>query len=338
MPELDVADFRRQLEAEQLPHDVHSTEAPQRPAALTQPASEEPPHEQHTSDAEAIDGEILPLAPRQAFGRTVDVSKLHSQTDLFVQLNEMAPKNDFGLPKYIHRPDLVHYTLLTTTPAEEGGAGTQALLANAVVHLDYVQGYPTLPNGMPFWLRFDWESSDAYQAFANYLGQQGARSLHLVLGLPPESVLEYYHLNCWAARALAFDMYQSAHHERMRVQRIMSTENKHYLEAEYLFNQVSTALRRISTEKLEDVEPDKLVHMLERISKIQRVAAGLPVGGGPKEAANAPVSVEFTLRQIAKQQSEGQIVDDTVGMHELLQNPDALALAQELSLKVSSGK
>jgi hypothetical protein len=206
-----------------------------------------------------------------------------------------------------------------------------------MVHLDYHHSYPTLRNGEPFWNRFDHESADAYGAFAKYCEQPGIRSLHEIPSYQRDLMNEWYHLYCWGYRAQAYDLFKSTHHIRMRVNRIMNTENVHFLEAEKHFNRVTQALSTLSADDWQKVEPEKLVKVLDTLAKLQRVSAGLPALTALDESkAPKPMSVEVIARQVAQNGGIQREENDEEGVQmEILRDPAILGMAQELIIKVT---
>lgn len=351
MPELDVEHFRRKREL--APEDT-SVDAPVRPSVL---------------DAEPIEQEILPPLPKtqavevyQPIAQNpihrLNFEKLDSRREIMQALTPLLPINEFNLPRYIYRADLIDRTALhdayacaiqrhlspTISSSEESAPGTdvvnvEALLNNAILHLQYHHGYPTLKDGTPFWARLSYESADSYSAFLRYLELPGARSFTQMPSVHSEQLEEWYHLYYWSFRASAYDMYQNVHHERMRVNRIMRTEDNHYVEAEKLFSRVSKALAEIPDDELAKVEPEKLVAMMEKIARLQRVSTGMPANGGMTEGNQPrPVSVEVQMRQVAKGSGEQNTADIEFDADALLANPEALIAAQELIVKVSGGR
>jgi hypothetical protein len=357
MAELDVSHFRQPVEELPLPANVDSDEAPTRPQALD--SQDDIPDSEPTSTVEA---EILPPAlveptPHYApFAKAASVSfqridfgKIQTREDLMRSLNESLPLNEFNLPKYFYRPDMLdHYKLSRDQETERSAALdptmcsspptslVQQHLEQATVFLDYHHSYPTLKDGTAFWCRLDWEGSDAFTAFSEYLSQGGVRTLHGMPAFPKDLLNQWYHLYCWGLRARAYDMYRTMHHMRMRAHRIMHTEDNHYLESEKAFNKVVKAFDSIDEKTLSDIEPDKLVKMMEALHRMQRVSAGLPASNALDESkAPKQVSVEVTARQVAANEGRRN-EDDNATPLEILGNPDALAAAQELIVKIHS--
>jgi hypothetical protein len=360
MPELDVSAFippkRKELPA---PADATSTDAPPKPLALATASQAE----------EAIEGELyvpakqelqinLPLPLRK-----FDVEKVESRQELFAKLLPTIPLNEYHLPKYVYRPDVLdHRSLQQAVRAERSAAlltnglpqaatqtavapeseivvTAQELLDSAITPLEYYHGYPTFQDGTAFWEKFACETTESYSAFTLYLEQVGARSLDSIAkqtGWPKGALTEWYHLHFWAFRARAWDMFQAAHADRVRIQRIMRSNDTHFLEGERLFNALSDALKTKTAEDFGNMEIPDLIANLEKVQRIQRTALGIAqTKDGLQPQA---VNVEVQMRKIAAQNGEQQQSSEEDDMALLLQDADTLNAAQELIVKVSGGK
>ena len=309
MPELDVTHFRKPIE--QLPvKDVDSIEAPPRPAALdAEPLLEGELLDPDETSAVAViaPAEHIPIfTPTLGPLHRINFAAIESRQQLMAELNAALPLNDFGLPRHFYRADLIDASHIVELARDRLGSTTSVLprtgapeifelLENAQVPLDYHHGYPTLRIGTPFWERLDYETVEAYGAFAHYLFQPGARTLTQgeLKAIPTEALTEWFHYYCWSHRARAYDMFRTTHQTRMRISRIMETEDDHYLMAQTALNKVKQQLNNVTQEVWESMDPDKLINMMEKLTKIQRVSAGLPAMGAPDEGkAPKPVSVE----------------------------------------------
>lgn len=124
------------------------------------------------------------------------------------ELNRAIPLNEYGLPAYIYRCDLVDpsmdpryapylvnavdiepptsttsdqahnsrgcppASLNTSSLRNKAGVDVASFLSDlqfATVELSYFEGFPTLPNGRAFWEQMDHEAARAHQAFSEYL-------------------------------------------------------------------------------------------------------------------------------------------------------------------------
>jgi hypothetical protein len=262
---------------------------------------------------------------------------VESRADFLRELTKTIALNEYNLPRYLYRPDLVDHTAAAFTAplTEESAKSAQEMLDNALINLSYDHGYPTLPDGSPLWNRFPFESEDSYTAFSEYLAAHGARTLHDIPSWPIDALQGWFHLYYWRHRALAFDMFRTVHMNRMRVQRIMKTDDTYYLQAEAIVGRLSKALNGKTDEELAQIEADKLIGMLEKTQRIQRIALGLPAAGpAAADESGSPLSVELTLRNIAKRNTPSRDVDTEADLQELYDDPEMLEAAQELVLKI----
>lgn len=290
---------------------------------------------------EAIDQEVLPpLKNDQNLGfqritalRGIDLHKITSRPELIRELQKNIPTNEFGLFQFLYRSDLLDHNAFRMTEEQNQ---LDDMLTAARVYLSYDQGFPTLPSGLPVWTQLPDETKEAYNGFLAYLELTGVRVLTSNLVDPilsAEWLPSYY----WTFRARSYDMFRAAHHTRMREDRIIKTENCHFLESERMLTAVINALQGEKLDELHKLPVEDLVVLLEKLSKVQRVALGLPAMGAPTTPRTVQIpDVSLTLRQMTAEmrestpeRDEGEEVFE--GLHE---NPDALAAAQELILKI----
>jgi hypothetical protein len=261
----------------------------------------------------------------------LNLSRIETRLDLVKEATRILPTNEFNLPTYVYRSDLLTLEMVQRPEMVEG------MLETARVYLEYHHGFPTVKDEQPFWAQLEWEPKGAFEAFLVYLELGGARSLDKVQHLAPDLVKQYFHMYYWGHRAHAFDMYLVAHHARLRHQRIFEVEDTHWKHSKRLFERLSGALESVSNDKLAEVEPDKLVKMLKTAVDIQRLAAGLTTGGNNKADADGPKSpsVEITMRQIAEGQGAKPSQEVDVDFSQIYSDPEALAAAQSVVIKVN---
>jgi hypothetical protein len=329
MPELDVSHFKASpSELEDL--NAGSVEAPERPAALDT-----------SSDQEDIPltGEVLPatlpdpsrIPPRLTPVQRIIFSQIESRRDLMRELNQTLPLNEYNLPRFYYRADLLDYHQLA-----EANGDAEKLLDVAIVHLEYSHGYPTNRDGQPFWSQLSYETAEAYGAFADYLALPGVRAFSDLKAYPEGALSEWFHTYAWHFRAKAYDMFRATHHTRMRVNRIMTTEDDHFLESQKMFRVLAREFNNKSAEDYAEMSPGDIISALEKVAKLQRVSAGLPATGAPEPSkTQQPVSLEVQMRQIAKQEGIDHGEEEEIDTLELLQSPEALETAQELIIKVN---
>jgi hypothetical protein len=356
MPELEIDHFHKRQPTIADDPSVHSTDAPSRPAALLDPLHEqfdtvelEEPRVPYIKEAPSPPQQQLTTFQRSPLAR-INFDKIEGRRELMQELHDTIPLNEFNLPRYIYRVDLLDHAVIaeaarntfattpTISPPEVGPShahnALQEALDAAIVHLEYVHGYPTFKSGQPLWSQMPHESSESFSAFCEYLSLPGVRILTDVKQAHVSIASEYFQFYYWHFRATAYDMYRQAHHDRMRVQRIMDTEDNHYLEGAKLFSRLSKALEGVDDEVLREMDPEKLLSMLEKAAKLQRISAGLNSQGG-QAPETSPVNVEVRMKQIAKDNTQVVQIEDSFDSDLLLANPETLETAQELILKIN---
>lgn len=290
----------------------------------------------------------LPLALRG-----IDLNNISSRAELMAALTLGLPLNEYQMPKFIYRPDLLDPSLFCGNPADSDNQESryremQDCLTAAIIHLNYSEGYAAFEDGRPIWDQMHpFEDGASYSTFLQYIQLPGARQLSL---LPSHSTTYYdsspemrgallLHTNYWGLRAKAHDIFAVVHAQRMREQRILKTEDKHFLKAESLFNKLMTFEESLDWEEISK-DPKAFVELMEKLTKIQRTALGLSIhGNGQGEGARTP-SVEVIMRNVSRQATEGVDLvkreEADVNVQKLLENPEMLERAQELILRFGS--
>lgn len=331
MPEVSADYFINPTKYHEAPPNAHSTEAPERPAALNQPEMEIiPPGE----DLPMVIPEVLqePEIRVPFILRTIDLHKLEGRADFVRSLTMNIPENEFNLPQYIYRADMLDMSFMGQ---DEWPENIEDSLAAATVYLNYEQGFPIFRNGTPFWARMDYESIEAYTAFSKYLEQPGARTFHSMQEFTVDMLVEWHSLYYWSYRARAYDLFKAAHHQRMREQRILGAQDNHYVEADKILRRVTKVVADLDDDALKEVGADKLVAMMDRLVKIQRISLGLSAHGTSDAETPKSTSFELAIRQVANNSGATRKDNDAAEADVLLSDPDALMQAQELILKVN---
>lgn len=257
-------------------------------------------------------------------------------------LSRTIPTNDFGLPLYYIRSDLLDWTQI-----EAYGYVTRGSVEVASEILSYEEGYPCQKTGSPWWISLKHEPYQAYLLFQRFLElaeTEGARLLDTLalqeqvpLDHLRELSLEYY----WSARARAYDLFIVAAEAKKREVRTRKTENTHFEMASGILDKVVT---RINDEPdlIQKMDAKDLFDLFEQMVKVQRLSLGLT--GQNASSNNAlPIqpgaSVEVTLRSLTRNvgltdQAQGNIHDRL----KLLMADEKTALsAQELVIKATTG-
>lgn len=256
-----------------------------------------------------------------------------SRAILVQELSRQIPLNEYNLPNYIYRPDLIDPTTLTMLKNQGKLDAVRQVVDSSVVHVSWGQGFPTIEGDTPLWARLPFEPEDAFRAFLTYAELQGVRGIHNVTHEDPKLVGEWYHLYYWQYRARALDLFKAAHHHRLREHRILELEDNHWIEGQRIMKRLQNAIANKSEEDLQALDVDKLISSMERIAKIQRAAVRLPTNGASETEVPKSTSVEVAIRQ-ASEDGTPKRVDNDLDM-QIFEDPDILNKAQDLIIKVS---
>lgn len=313
----------------------------------------------HSEAASGVVSHVAQPFAMQGPLRGVNPLGIASAWQLIQQLMPNLPMNEYALPVYIYRADMldfsyilrklgaVHSTTTTSFPPASGGAPAgmevttnsalqeiYGLLDAATVPLSYDEGYPVLPNGQPFWGRLEFESPEAYSAFTTYLNLGGARQLSSLVAYDIGTLNEYFYQYYWGFRVKAFDLYRVAHHQKLKLERMLSAENKHFEVAGRMLQKIEAYLESTVLDD-DTMTPDKAILILEKLVKIQRVSVGLPANGESKETDGSKRQVaplQVIMQQVSQNSGSTERPQDDISL--LLENPDTVNLAQDLILKM----
>lgn len=285
-----------------------------------------------------------------------DITKL-SRVEVFRELAKALPRNDYGLPKYLYRPDLIGEDFFVMDHEDQ-----EDLLATATIDIFYAEGFPAFEDGSAIWSQMPFEPDNAYRAFKAYLEQAeriGVRRIESLYRDPEtqpaidpafnqRDLTELHTYYFWLPRCKAYDLFQLAAAQKLRERRVLSIQDQHFLESESLMTQVRKYfdMRDEDTGELlwiEELTPKVALDFLDKLIKIQRISVGLPAHGlanADENGVSKNASVEVTLRQIAKMGADPDSdkrkgVD--AGLEMLLTDPETSKLAQELIIKVGAG-
>lgn len=275
--------------------------------------------------------------------------------EVFRQLQQRQILNDFGVPEFIYRADLIPVDLLQLDLAER-----KDILDAAIVPISFEYGYPSTIDAIPLWERLPGEAQNAYDAFCLALDlPEVSKTEHPVRLLPIiapllkvslDQVAEYCHVYYWHIRFRAYDLFLAACHRKQREQRIMSIEGKHFRFAEKYLNKLDTvveaklnsAIDAISNEdengELAELKLKDLIDMVEKLTRIQRISVGLPANGNDtspsRDVGGRFQDVSDSYKEIAAHASPAKKSDTrSADMDALLQSPEELAAVQDLLIK-----
>lgn len=272
------------------------------------------------------------------------------RADVMRQLSAKLPTNALGLPEYIYRTDLIPGTLFGDEIGPDERVG---ILEAASVSLDYLEGYPSMPNGTAFWAKLDFEPLQEYQLFMEYLGvirqeddsgrlSSPVRTFEAVSRRTGRSEMElkdlaflYY----WQARVKAHDQFMVASFQKQREQRILLTEDSHFRKAKSMMLKLEAQLDGVlgDEDAMMDVKPERLLDMMERMMKMQRISLGLPANGGSTLKDEGPKHASLTrqIQEIAKNAGEeSQVSDEGANVIDaMLLDPENLEQLQALIVR-----
>lgn len=298
-------------------------------------------------------------------------------------LEQHIPLNEFNLPTGLYRIDLLPFhdyvqdhqdhrdhqhhqqqerglkdvATIETGPSEDRVAGFRVQdLDIAYVPLHYDEGYPTTPDGMPFWDRLLYEPPEAYFMFELYLqmgrgpsdserndeglhdledyktSATGFRSVsalahslrdqnpstHQSLSIVIEQCHTYSCLYYWKYRSRAYDLFKLAHFQKQQELRAIETQDDHYIISRRLLGRLMKYFD--NEEDFWDLLTPKVgIDMFKTLTQTQRISAGVPAGGPSNVANEQPThSLEVIMRRIAIGGQSELPSDDVVDTQVLL--------------------
>jgi hypothetical protein len=251
--------------------------------------------------------------------------------DAIKALSKSIPTNNYGLPAFFYRSDLLpHPSQLTQDSADA-----------AVVSLDYEEGYPQY-GGKLWWFQLPHEPIDAFllfQAYLNQVEEVGLRQLQLLAQeqqVPFAKALGLHQEYYWAWRSRAYDLFHIAADRKRREAKARQVERSHFDMAEAAMEPLRDKLR--DPEFLKGVEPKEAIDILRQLVNIQRISLGLAANGNagkPIENADGAMAPASLMKQI----TEGTgIQDEGLGLggnlQALLSDPNFAFEAQKLVIRV----
>ncbi len=264
------------------------------------------------------------------------------------QVNKDIPQNkDYGLPEYIYRCDLIPDDLLDMDPIDR-----DQYLENAIVEVDYDQGYPTLSNAQPLWSRLPYEDSSAYRAFNLFLDmprpQAGeatpVRQIHMLCALaalPIETLMSYAYMYYWNQRAQAYDSFTVASHAKMKEHRLLAIEAQHFEMSTAFVEKMQGRLHAILDDDEADISAKEMLDIIKFFIQLQRLSTGAqPFSAGMVKNENAlplGASLEVIMRTLNTQSGNSiKQVNTQDFTKQLFDNPQDLDQAQELIIRMAN--
>ena len=304
---------------------------------------------------EFINGEVIPpndpldlapidLAPTVriplALKTVIAAHRINSKTELICALTQGLPKNELHLPLVIYRPDVLDHAMFNDIK-DDKYEQLLTFLNAAAIPINYYEGFPALPDGQPIWARFEFESPEDHDQFEKYLNLPGARQLPLLTEITAGRATELFHTYYWSIRAQSSDAFAVAHYQRQREQRILKTDDKHFLEAEKLLDRLTKMASSVEWDLLK-AEPDKFVKTLALVTELQRKALGMSnFGKNENSGTGAAQSIEVTMRKVTATTDVPTVditEEDDIDLRSILNNAPDVQTLQELVLRIGQRK
>lgn len=248
-------------------------------------------------------------------------------------LSRQIPLNEFQLPAFFYRSDLLPHDLSQLTQEEADVC---------LVELSYADGYPTYNNGHTFWQQLPHESFNDFILFQRYCDQAdtiGLRQIHLLAhenNVSMAKIQELYEEYYWKFRARAFDLFQVAADRKLRERRSRRLEDNHYQIADTLLSELKHKLE--NPEIFNNLSGKELLECLRLLINIQRVSSGLAQNGN---AGATPYNPEAAMdgRQLMEELTKNNSSQDVGlglggGLADLLKDPNFALEAQKIVLRV----
>lgn len=257
-------------------------------------------------------------------------------------LSNTIPTNEYGLPLYYIRSDMVDWTSI-----DSYGYLDYDQLEVACEALQYTDGFPTLRSGSPFWSPLAHEPYDAHILFKQFLALDEITGIRLLDDLSTqenvpldhvrELSLEYF----WSARARSYDLFIVAAEAKRREVRTRKTEDSHFTLAGGILEKVVNRINN-NPDLIEKMDAKDLFDLFEQMVKVQRLSLGL-TGAQASTNNNMPMnpgsSVEFILRRLTKDVGlSGDAQGNIQERLKLLMSDEGTAMmAQELVIRATTG-
>jgi hypothetical protein len=260
-----------------------------------------------------------------------------SRGDAIRTLSKDIPQNQFGLPEFFIRSDMLP-NFSAGTPV------SQQDVDSASVGLFYHEGYPTTEDGRAFWNQLSHEPMDAHILFQKYINQaeeQGIRQLELLAvaeDVELERLRQYYLEFYWGPRSRAHDLFIVAAEMKKRQFRTRKMENDHYAKAGELLAGLS---KKFDEEDWwVELSAKEAIEMLDVLVKVQRLSVGL-TGMNASSLPKNPLPDSASPAQLLEHLTRGANMTqrDSDGFQnrlmEFLANPEEGMLVQDAIIRLS---
>ena len=286
--------------------------------ALTSPTND------HPATTPVLEGEII-TTPKE------------SRAEMFSTLCKKIPNTPYGLPTHLYRADLIPEDL-----NEFDAHKQEQILKKATIEISTREGYPTYQDGTPLWEQMATEDTISHDFFKQYLGQVDLHGVRQLSELPTSThtkadLVNLHTYYFWNTRCKAYDLFLTAADQKKRERRILNSTNTDFLEANKLKTQILELFR--DPDYVKALEPKDAVAALERVTKMTRIAMGLPAHGLATNDEQGPKgqSLEVTLTRIARDAEDPTIAaaGGNSNLQDIVENPELIRLVQQLTLKAT---
>lgn len=233
----------------------------------------------------------------------------------------------------------------------------------AFYQLSYEEGFPTLPDGRPFWHKWDNEPAEAFAAFELYVDLastgpryiqqllQSSELLHLMPNLNIQQLQEFYHLYYWKERARAHDLFKEAAYRHIRTRRALQTDDYLYDKSTKILDMAVRAMDTPEFQKQLQNDPKLALDVFDKMARVRRTAAGMPAAAPMDDDARKLPDFEVTMRQVVERSvtphnsaSSGTTIDEkgriipnnNAFLRGALNDPRTARLLQEVVIKMST--
>lgn len=276
-------------------------------------------------------------------------STVAARGQLFQYLNTSLPINQYQLPDFVYRADLIPLNFSEYPPEQR-----VQIMDAASMEITFGHGYPALNEATPFWEKLPSEPEDAFNAFMVYLElpdksshNNPVRMLPMIAELtniPLEDIVAYSHMYYWHHRGRAYDLFIIACHRKQREQRLMSIEGAHFKMAEDMLSKVQKLVdnkiaKMFADDDLDDFKLKDGIDSLQKLVTIQRISVGLPANGntnidlGPRHGQATDLMQHVAAESNRVEESSQRSPE----MDKLLANPEDLAAVQDLITRLHTG-
>jgi hypothetical protein len=258
-----------------------------------------------------------------------------SKAEMVRQLAERIPRNEFGLPIFFVRSDMLPTAHVTEEDIDAASVG-----------LFYHEGFPTLSNGAAFWNQLPHEPREHFEIFQKYLdqaGEIGIRQIDILsasVRKTPDELSSLLHEYFWSARSRAYDTFIVAAEAKRREHIIRKMENSHFDKASALMDKLNERFEGEFEDWIEELNAKEAIEVMMDLAKLQRMSVGLTGqhASSTDRASTPGTSAEVIIRRLTQTggMTGGQSDRFQSHLEGLLSDPENGMLLQEAIIKVTA--